>query len=67
MSVYTAINQRCLLIPYISKMLHGMIIAKDETWGINASSFGLTDLSSTMYPGVPPQADKKDPSTDIAM
>lgn len=27
----------------------------------------VTNLSSTMYPGVPPQAEMKDPSTDRAM
>lgn len=30
-------------------------------------SFSVSDLSSTMYPGVPPQAEMKDPTTDNAM
>lgn len=30
-------------------------------------SLSVSDLSITMYPGVPPQAEMKDPVTDKAM
>lgn len=32
-----------------------------------SEAWSVSDLSSTMYPGVPPQADMKEPTTDKAM
>lgn len=47
-------------MPVINKTPQGIIIPSRK-------SLNVSDLSNTMYPGVPPQAEMKDPTTDKAM